>query len=163
MSWSWGVAKKISKLPSWRGLQKNHAQLRFYKGFPCKLKIEWVCVWLNFKITLVRGYPTWAPVRTNQANHRSKVIEKQASHANPSYERQRWGKFELRQQTNKRTKKTIKANSSNLSKQSKYRSHPATQPASQPISQPISQPTNQPTKQLTNQPTKQLTNQPTSQ
>ena len=34
---SWGVAKKISKLPSWRGLQQNHARLQFYKGFPCKL------------------------------------------------------------------------------------------------------------------------------
>ena len=32
MSWSWGVAKKISKLPSRRGLQKNHAQLHNFPG-----------------------------------------------------------------------------------------------------------------------------------
>ena len=33
---SWGVAKKNSELHSWRGLQKNHAQLQFKQGFPCK-------------------------------------------------------------------------------------------------------------------------------
>ena len=53
--WSWRVSKKISKLPSWRGLQKNHAQLQFSTRFPCKLKMSWVWVWPNFEITLVRG------------------------------------------------------------------------------------------------------------
>ena len=34
MPWSWGVANKISMLPSTRGFLKNHAQLQFSKEFP---------------------------------------------------------------------------------------------------------------------------------
>ena len=34
MSWSWGVAKKFSKLPSRRGLQKNHAQFNENQKHP---------------------------------------------------------------------------------------------------------------------------------
>ena len=66
---SWRVAKKISKLPSWRGLQKNHAQLQFYKGFPCKLKVVWVWVWQNLKITLVRGHQVSQSQPTNQSTN----------------------------------------------------------------------------------------------
>ena len=91
--WSWRDAKKISKLPSSRGLQKNHAHLQFYKRFPCKLKMLWVWFWLNFKITLVREYPVeqnfeqfWAsiPNQTSQVKqarqHASQAT--QASRAN---------------------------------------------------------------------------------
>ena len=77
---SWGVTEKISKLPCWRGLQKNHAQLQFYKGFPCKLKILWVWVWQNFKITLVRGHQVSPSQPTDQpTNQQTNQASKQAS------------------------------------------------------------------------------------
>ena len=53
---SWGVAKKISKLPSWRGLLKNHAHLQFTKNCPVIWKFhEFGSGETNFKITLVRN------------------------------------------------------------------------------------------------------------
>ena len=50
---SWRVAKKISKLPSWRGLQKNHTQLQH---FPGKSLLKFFRK-RNFKIMARQSYP----------------------------------------------------------------------------------------------------------
>ena len=47
--WSWRVSKKNSKLPSWRGLQKNHAQLQH---FPRKSLLKFFRR-RNFKIIML--------------------------------------------------------------------------------------------------------------
>ena len=107
---SLGVAKKISKLPSWRVLHKNHAQLQFKQGFPCKLKMSWVWVWPNFKISLVRGsyeLPIEQIKQTVNANHGQPVSQLASQPASESV--------------------------------SQRANHPASQPASESVSQPVSQ------------------------
>ena len=145
---SWGVVEKISKLPSWRGLQKNHAQLQFKQGFPCKLKMSWVWMWSNFKITLVRGpheYPIEQSKQTVKAKSSCQSQQRNANQSKASAH-------------NMRKQSAYHQSEVKLSEQSERLSQPASPPASQPVSQPASQPASQPTNQPTNKPTNQPTN-----
>ena len=50
VSSSWGVAKKFSKLPSWKGLLKNHAQLpKKREDFKDKIEVWIFSSQFNFK------------------------------------------------------------------------------------------------------------------
>ena len=139
MSWSLGVAKKISKLPSRRGLQKNHAQLQFYKRIPCNWKC-WLKILLQCGSKASQARIKWAPEPANHANHPSKVkLHEQADLV----------KQQARQLTSQPTNQPILK--------------PLLQSCwSLPTNQPSNHPTNQPTNQQTNQITNQPANQPTN-
>ena len=138
MSWSWGVAKKISKLPSMICLQKNHAQLQFYKRIPCNWKC-WLKILLQCGSKASQARIKWAPEPANHANHPSKVkLHEQADLV----------KQQARQLTSQPTNQPILK--------------PLLQSCwSLPTNQPSNHPTNQPTDQQTNQITNQPANQPT--
>ena len=122
---SWGVVEQISKLPSWRGLQKNHAQLQFYLGIPSFLKMSRVWVWSNFIITLVRGSHEHPIEQTKQTVKVKSSCQSQQRNANQAKRatmcaskacRAR-GKWESYEHANEQTKQIIKVKSSYLSKQ----------------------------------------------
>ena len=129
-----GVAKKISKLPSRRGLQKNHAQLQFYKGFPCKLKMltkNIASMWFKSQPSANHVCP-WASKPCKSSKQR------QAAWAS------RPSKEQVRQLTSQPTNQPILK--------------PLLQSCwSLPTKQPTNHPTNQQTNQITNQPATQPT------
>ena len=95
------IAKKILKLPCWRGLQENHDQLQVTKDFPVIWKFrEFGSDKSNFKTTLVRGsyeHPIeqieeTVKAMSNAVSERTKDIIK----AKSSYENQQRSQCKLR-------------------------------------------------------------------
>ena len=130
MWWSWGVTKKISKIPSRRGLQKNHAQLQNTQlGRLFLSKIMENCI-LFFWIRFIKAKNLSKP--SKQYTQITKQSTQVKSIRPDSQARIRWA----------------------VSSQSTDQSTniPTNQHTNQPINQPTDRATNQPTNQLTNQP-----------
>ena len=153
--WSSRVAKKIWKLPSWRGLQKNHAQLpKHPRGW---LFLSKNCILKEFKSESMRII--WAHGRATLASKPSKWTQVEGANQAQRMKGNSGNKqiFEYVQQSKKNQAKPTqtakyqgKASmlASKRSKAKRWASR-ASKEASQPFGQLACQPTNHPIYQST--------------
>ena len=152
---SWVVVEQISKTPSRRGLQKNHAQLLLFNNVKKEFLVG------NWKFLLKYCFIAVQKLAKRESGGLDSERAKQITKAKSSYQSSGEASTNhVSKPTSEPSKSLKRSQAIWATRAGKEANQPFSWPTNtnQQTSQPINQPTSRPTKQTTNQPPSQPTN-----